>query len=197
MLAFWLVPCYAKVMAAKVHQFQKTPSGFRVADVTIRLARPDERARWDAIMDQRHYLGFKRFAGRGLRYVFEWHGHWLGLAGWQSGAFKCGPRDRWVGWKRGIQFARLHLISKKSHALWFYTQMVRWGQVKHDPEHLSKVWSSYRPDLYRLALDPMSVDLPEADAKIEGQPRGGFFDQRVFDPQQVESYLASQRESHR
>lgn len=85
----------------------------------------------------------------------------------------------------------------KSHALWFYTQMVRWGQVKHDPEHLSKVWSSYRPDLYRLALDPMSVDLPEADTKIEGQPQGGFFDQRVFDPQQVESYLAIQRESHR
>ena len=117
MLAFWLVPCYAKVMAAKVHQFQKTPSGFRVADVTIRLARPDERARWDAIMDQRHYLGFKRFAGRGLRYVFEWHGHWLGLAGWQSGAFKCGPRDRWVGWKRGIQFARLHLISNNTRFL--------------------------------------------------------------------------------
>ncbi len=83
----------------------------------------------------------------------------------------------------------------KSHALWFYTQMVRWGQVKHDPEHLSKVWSSYRPDLYRLALEPMTVDLPEADTKIEGQPQGGFFDQRVFDPHQVESYLASQRNS--
>ena len=68
-------------------------------------------------MDQRHYLGFKRFAGRGLRYVFEWHGHWLGLAGWQSGAFKCGPRDRWVGWKRGIQFARLHLISNNTRFL--------------------------------------------------------------------------------
>lgn len=85
----------------------------------------------------------------------------------------------------------------KSHALWFYSQMVRWGQVKHYPEHLSKVWSSYRPDLYRLALEPMSVDLPEADTKIEGQPQGGFFDQRVFDPQHVESYLASQHESHR
>ena len=48
---------------------------------------------------------------------FEWHGHWLGLAGWQSGAFKCGPRDRWVGWKRGIQFARLHLISNNTRFL--------------------------------------------------------------------------------
>ena len=50
-------------------------------------------------MDQHHYLGFKRFAGRGLRYVFEWRGQWVGLAGWQSGAFKCRPRDQWIGWK--------------------------------------------------------------------------------------------------
>ena len=46
-------------------------------------------------MNQHHYLGFERFAGRGLRYVFEWRSHWVGLAGWQSGAFKCRPRDRW------------------------------------------------------------------------------------------------------
>lgn len=32
-------------------------------------------------------LGFKRFSGRGLRYVVEWRGKWLELAGWQSGAF--------------------------------------------------------------------------------------------------------------
>ena len=68
-------------------------------------------------MEQQHYLGFKRFAGRGLRYVFEWQGRWLGLAGWQSGAFKCRPRDRWVGWKQDIQFSRLHLIANNTRFL--------------------------------------------------------------------------------
>ena len=69
--------------------FPGTPDGFHPRDVSVRLARPDERIRWDRLMDQLHYLGFKRFAGRGVRYVFDWRGQWVGLAGWQSGAFKC------------------------------------------------------------------------------------------------------------
>ena len=70
-----------------------------VKEVTLRLARPDERRRWDATMAQRHYLGFQQFAGRGLRYVAEYQKCWLALIGWQSGAFKCRPRDRWIGWR--------------------------------------------------------------------------------------------------
>ena len=67
--------------------FPGTPDGFHPRDVSVRLARPDERIRWDRLMDQHHYLGFKRFAGHGVRYVFDWRGQWVGLAGWQSGAF--------------------------------------------------------------------------------------------------------------
>ena len=85
--------------------------------MSVRLARPDERTRWDALMDQHHYLGFKRFAGRGLRYVFEWRGQWVGFAGWQSGAFKCRPRDRWIGWKQKLQFTRMHLIANNTRFL--------------------------------------------------------------------------------
>ena len=60
--------------------FPGSPDGFHLRDVSVRLARPDERRRWDALMNQHHYLGFKRFAGRGLRYVFEWRGHWRALS---------------------------------------------------------------------------------------------------------------------
>ena len=84
--------------------FPDTPDGFHPRDVSVRLVRPDERIRWDRLMNQHHYLGFKRFPGRGLPYVFEWRGQWVGLAGWQSGAFKCRPRDQWIGWKRELQF---------------------------------------------------------------------------------------------
>ena len=61
--------------------FPCTPDGFHLRDVSVRLARPDERSRWDTLMGQHHYLCFKRFAGRGLRYVFERRGQWVGLAG--------------------------------------------------------------------------------------------------------------------
>ena len=97
--------------------FPDTPDGFHPRDVSVRLARPDERTRWDALMDQHHYLGFKRFAGRGVRYVFEWRGQWVGLAGWQSGAFKCRHRDQWTGWKQKLLFTRLHLIANNTRFL--------------------------------------------------------------------------------
>ena len=80
-----------------------------VKEVKVRLAWPEERRRWDALMEEHHFLGFKQFAGRGLRYVAEWDGRWVALVGWQAGAFKCGPRDRWLGWHKGVQFRRLHL----------------------------------------------------------------------------------------
>ena len=58
-------------MDVRLDIFPTAPDGFHLRDVSVRLARPDERARWDRLMDQHHHLGFKRFAGRGLRYVFE------------------------------------------------------------------------------------------------------------------------------
>ena len=95
----------------------EVPAGFCFADVEVRLATPVERPLWDALMDERHYLGFHRFAGRGLRYVAVWRDRWLALAGWQGGAFKCQPRDRWIGWKSAQQFERLDLIANNTRFL--------------------------------------------------------------------------------
>ena len=88
-----------------------------VRDGVLRLARAGERVRWDALMDERHYLGFKGFPGRGLRYVYEHAGKWLALIGWQVGAWKCQRRDRWIGWKPEMQMERLHLVSNNARFL--------------------------------------------------------------------------------
>lgn len=101
----------------------------------------------------------------------------------------------------------------KSHALWFYTQMVRWGDVAHTPENLQTAWECYRPDLYRQALKPLGVALPGANAKVEGAlktetPVGsagasltlgpdGFFDGRIFDPDALEEYVGTQASADR
>jgi ABC-type nitrate/sulfonate/bicarbonate transport system substrate-binding protein len=68
-----------------------------------------------------------------------------------------------------------------SHALWFYSQMVRWGQVAFDESHVAQVRATYRPDLYRLAV---AGDVPTVDTKIDG-----FFDGRRFDPDDLHEYL--------
>ena len=88
-----------------------------VKEVTVRLARADERRKWDALMFEHHSLRFIQFAGRGLRYVAEYAGQWLALLGWQSGAFKCGRRDRWIGWGKEQQFGRLNLIANNTRTL--------------------------------------------------------------------------------
>lgn len=95
----------------------------------------------------------------------------------------------------------------KSHALWFYSQMVRWGDVEHSRANAEIALGSYRPDLYREALKPLGVALPGANSKVEGAltkatPVGsagaslvlgpdGFFDGKVFDPEALDDYLAS------
>ena len=90
---------------------------FRLADVVVRLAGDDERLEWDRLMDAQHYLGFRQFAGRGLRYVAAWRGRWLALVGWQTGVFQCAPRDQWVGWHKAVQMRRLHLCANNTRFL--------------------------------------------------------------------------------
>ena len=97
----------------------------------------------------------------------------------------------------------------RSHALWFYTQMVRWGQLPHTPQNLAIARDCYRPDLYRSALKPLGVALPGANAKVEGAlkvatPVGsagaslvlgpdGFFDGQIFDPDRIDAYIDGQK----
>jgi two-component system, oxyanion-binding sensor len=93
-----------------------------------------------------------------------------------------------------------------SHALWFYSQMVRWRQVQYSPDHLPSVRATYRPDLYRLALEQLGIDLPLHDTKVEGlftqshalasttgvlrYGPDGFFDGRNFDADNIVDYAA-------
>lgn len=108
-----------------------------------------------------------------------------------------------------IPLARAATFPWKSHALWFYTQMVRWRQVRHSSGNVALARETYRPDLYRAALTPLEVPMPGANAKVEGAlteptPVGatfaglvlgpdGFFDGGIFDPDRIEAYLAAQK----
>jgi two-component system, oxyanion-binding sensor len=96
----------------------------------------------------------------------------------------------------------------QSHALWFYSQMVRWGQCLPTEENAKRAADSYRPDLFRRALKPVGAALPGASSKVEGALKlptaagsvqgslvlgpDGFFDGKVFDPDLLDDYIRSQ-----
>jgi NitT/TauT family transport system ATP-binding protein len=94
-----------------------------------------------------------------------------------------------------------------SQAEWLYTQMVRWDGLAFSGEDAAKAAGVFRPDVYRTALKGTGDLLPGASSKVEGslaQPtqataqqgsmilsQNGFFDGKVFDPDDLEAYLAS------
>lgn len=97
----------------------------------------------------------------------------------------------------------------RSHALWLYSQMIRWGQIDHSLAGESAVRACFRSDMYRHAvadIKPAPI-LPGASEKVEGalaQPTlagasgpplvlgpDNFFDNRPFDPDDINGYLSS------
>ena len=80
---------------------------FCLADVA---ARPRERREWDQLMDtlvRRPWAALRRGVARPL----------AGPAGRQTGVFQCAPRDKWIGWHKGVQMPRLHLCANNTRFL--------------------------------------------------------------------------------
>jgi nitrate/nitrite transport system substrate-binding protein len=94
----------------------------------------------------------------------------------------------------------------RSHAVWFLSQMLRWGELEN-VEAIDKIAQAvYRPDVFRIAARAVGQSYPEIDTKTEGRhgavwtqtvPDGEltmgadcFMDGRLFDPQAVADYVA-------
>lgn len=93
----------------------------------------------------------------------------------------------------------------RSHALWFVTQMQRWGQLDRNVDARAAAAQVYLPDTYRAAVEPLQLAVPGIDEKTEGSHSGpwmldtpsgvlsmgadSFFDGAVFDPATPKKYL--------
>jgi len=97
----------------------------------------------------------------------------------------------------------------RSHALWFLSEMRRWGLIGASLGLRELVQHVYRPDLYRAALAPTGEPLPASDYKLEGahdtgflvaavpapiaMPADRFCDGTVFDPEALPLTRASRQ----
>lgn len=105
-------------------------------------------------------------------------------------------------------FARAANFPWRSHALWYYSQMVRWGQAPFSEQNIGLAAASFAPDIFRRAVAQLGIAIPAANSKVEGAlttatPVGagkntlylgpdGFFDGALFDPDKIEDYIRSQ-----
>ena len=113
-----------------------------------------------------------------------------------------------AGEARFRSFEKAATFPWQSHALWFYSQMVRWGQVGHSAANAELGAIPYRPDIYRAIIGAAGGLVPGANAKVEGMLSApdlagasggalvlgpdGFFDGLVFDPDKLDSYITAQ-----
>ena len=65
-------------------------------EVQVRTVRPDEELRFDTLMREHHYLGFRKYCGHRLRQVAVHGERWLALLGWHAAALHRAARDRWI-----------------------------------------------------------------------------------------------------
>ena len=93
------------------------PKQSQLQQLEVRPAEPHEVQRWDKMVNEHHYLGFKKLVGESLKYVAHIHGEWVALLGWATASFKCGRRDEWIGWTKEQQWRRLVYIANNSRFL--------------------------------------------------------------------------------
>jgi nitrate/nitrite transport system substrate-binding protein len=93
----------------------------------------------------------------------------------------------------------------RSQAVWYLTQMVRWGQLDRPVDLGAVAAAAFRPDLFREAAGDLGVPCPASDHKPEGVHAGPwtleggdaplamgadlFVDGRRFDPADPVAYL--------
>lgn len=104
-----------------------------------------------------------------------------------------------------VFFAGAASFPWRSHALWYATQMVRWGQARDLAAAARAAEGAYAPEIYRAAAADLGIAAPTIDRKLEGahvEPwtltdatapiamgADQFLDRRVFDPADLGGYL--------
>ena len=127
--------------------------------VCVRPIRSEERARWDALVDQYHYRGLRSLFGKTLRYVAVADERWLALLGWQAAALKCGARDAWIGWSREQRHRNLGGVINNARFLilpWIRVRCLASKLLSVVSRQLPRAWEQrygYRPVLLETFVE--------------------------------------------
>lgn len=72
---------------------------------------------WNEYIDRYHYLGYQPLPGAQLRYFVRAQGRLLALLGFAAAAWKCAPREQFIGWSPEQRERQLHLVVNNARFL--------------------------------------------------------------------------------
>ena len=84
----------------------------------VLVTTPDERRRFQRLLQQQHYLGALKPVGEQMYYAaLDAQGRWVALLLFSAAARHLKHRDRWIGWTRPQRERRLSLVVNNSRFL--------------------------------------------------------------------------------
>jgi len=111
------------------------PFAARLADIrplTFRqVRRTPEEKRFNALIEQFHYLGYTHPVGEQLKYLVYAKGRPVACLAWSSAPRHIGARDRFIGWGAGMRKKHLHLMACNTRFVIF-----PWVNVPHLASHI-------------------------------------------------------------
>jgi len=93
------------------------PEAPAVDALDVDLVDKNTSALWNAYIERYHYLGYAPLPGAQLRYLIRSHSQVLALLGFSAAAWKCAPRDSYIGWDAETRKKSLHFVVNNSRFL--------------------------------------------------------------------------------
>ena len=102
----------------KTERDTSSPAHYRhCRDLTLDIVDRTTSALWNAYIDRYHYLGYTPLPGAQLRYFVKADDEILALLGFAAAAWKCAPRDDYIGWDATTRKKNLHLVVNNARFL--------------------------------------------------------------------------------
>lgn len=124
----WIVP----VMVQSTDPIHGALRDLQPLSVTIVAPGSEDLRLFNGLLASYHYLGHRNTVGENLRYlVRDRHGRPVACALFGSAAWKCAPRDAFLGWERPVRERNLQRLTNNTRFL-----IPAWIEVPHLASHV-------------------------------------------------------------
>lgn len=86
-------------------------------DLSLELVNSRTTRKWNELINEHHYLGYKPLPGAQLRYIVRHGKEIIACLGFGASAWSCAPRDRFIGWDTDTRKKNLQLVVNNARFL--------------------------------------------------------------------------------